>query len=72
MKLKNILIITIAIVTLGLVVACSDDVVVTNKDNNQDYTQVLTSNGAFEYNGTKYDTLQLALKAIVDGKGGYS
>ena len=69
MKLKNVLIITIAILTIGLFVACNDDVVVAAKDNNVAYTQVLESNGAFEYNGTKYDTLQLALKAIVDGKG---
>lgn len=69
MKLKNILIIAMVIITLGLVVACSDDVVVSNKDNGLAYTSVLESNGAFEYNGTKYESLQLALDAIANGKG---
>lgn len=68
MKLKNVLIIAMAIITLGLVVACSDDVVVTTKDNSQDYTQVLESNGAFVYNGKKYDSLKLVLGDIELGK----
>lgn len=67
MKLKNVLIIAIAILSLGLIVACSDDVVAT-KDNNLNAYRVTESNGAFVYNETKYETLQDALDAIEKGK----
>jgi len=67
MKMKNILFLFIAILTIGLVVACSDDVVAA-KDNNLNAYRVIESNGAFVYNGVKYETLQDALNAIKDGK----
>ena len=66
MKLKKVLFIAIAILTIGLFVACNDDVVA-GKDNSLSYTQVLESNGAFEYNGTKYETLQDAINAVPKG-----
>ena len=67
MKLKNILFIAIAILTIGLFVACNDEVVAT-KDNSLNAYRVVESNGAFVYNGTKYETLQDALDAIENGK----
>lgn len=67
MKNRNILLILIAILTLGLVVACSDDVVA-KKDNSINSYRVIESNGAFVYNGVKYETLQDALDAVKDSK----
>lgn len=67
MKNRNILLILIAILTLGLVIACSDDVVA-KKDNSINSYRVIESNGAFVYNGEKYETLQDALDAVKDSK----
>lgn len=66
-RIKSLLFAILTILVVGLFVACSDDVIA-SRDNGNAYTQTLESNGAFLYNGHKYNTLDDALQAIATGK----